>query len=250
MTTPDAVAVVIAALAAFWAALLALAEESPKVSRALVEGPRTDSGSPTPYRVVHASRLSLLFIAAVSAANAGAWWERAAAESAGVIFVSVGFIFMIGEALPRAIGALAPEVAAAAAPVAERTTAVFHPLAALVGWRVQAIYTRHDDFAERAKTHKPMSVPLFVDPDQVDYRTRFNFTFDPADALAEFQEAANQAQAKLIKLFRETIKIYGAEKGYTVILEASTLYYSSNTINVTDALLTRFNADTSAAASK
>lgn len=139
MTTPHAVAVVVAALAAFWAALLALAEESPTVSRALVDGPHTDTGAATPYRVVHASRLSLLFIAAVSAANAGGWWERAAGEAAGVVFVSVGFIFMIGEALPRAIGALAPEVAAAAAPVAERTTVVFRPLVVLVGWVERAI---------------------------------------------------------------------------------------------------------------
>lgn len=62
-------------------------------------------------------------------------------------------------------------------------------LALFVGWRVQAIYARHDGFAERAKDHKPMRVPLFVDPDQVHYRTRFNFTFDPAEALAELREA-------------------------------------------------------------
>ncbi|MCZ6917318.1 MAG: hemolysin family protein [Gemmatimonadetes bacterium] len=133
MTTPDALAVVVAALAAGWAALLALAEESPKVSRALVEGAHTETGSATPYRIVHASRLSLLFIAAVAAAQAGEWWQRGPAAGVGVAFVSVGFLFMIGEALPRAIAALAPEVAAAAAPFAERTTVVFRPLLALLG---------------------------------------------------------------------------------------------------------------------
>ena len=69
------------------------------------------------------------------------------------------------------------------------------------------------------------------------------------DAMAEFQEAANQAQAKLIKMFREMIKGYGAEKGFTLILEASTLYYSADAVDVTDDLLARFNAKTTAGAS-
>ena len=40
---------------------------------------------------------------------------------------------MIAEALPRAVGALAPDVAAAAAPAAERSTFVFRPLLLLIG---------------------------------------------------------------------------------------------------------------------
>lgn len=62
------------------------------------------------------------------------------------------------------------------------------------------------------------------------------------DASAEFQDAATSAQARLIKIFREIILKYGTEKGYTVIFEANTLYYSAPTVDVTADLLTRFNA--------
>lgn len=61
------------------------------------------------------------------------------------------------------------------------------------------------------------------------------------DATMEFQEAANRAQARLISMFRDLIAKYGAEKGYTVILEANTLYFASNAVDVTDELLTLFN---------
>ncbi len=64
------------------------------------------------------------------------------------------------------------------------------------------------------------------------------------DAADEFQEAANRAQARLVRMFRDLIKQYGAEKGYTVIFEANTLYYSSDAVDVTDDLLTRFNTYT------
>ena len=61
------------------------------------------------------------------------------------------------------------------------------------------------------------------------------------DATAEFQEAANRAQAKLIVMFREVIGQYGSEKGYTVILEMNTVYYSAEVVDVTEDLLQRFN---------
>lgn len=61
------------------------------------------------------------------------------------------------------------------------------------------------------------------------------------DASMEFQEAANRAQARLIAMFREVIEKYGAEKGYTLILEANTLYFASNAVDITEELLKRFN---------
>lgn len=68
------------------------------------------------------------------------------------------------------------------------------------------------------------------------------------DATAEFQEAANRAQARLLVLFRDLINKYGPEKGFTVILEKNTLYYASGAVDVTDDMLARFNAATQQAA--
>ncbi|HKY33366.1 MAG TPA: OmpH family outer membrane protein [Candidatus Polarisedimenticolia bacterium] len=66
------------------------------------------------------------------------------------------------------------------------------------------------------------------------------------DATAEFQEAANRAQARLIGIFRDVIGKYGAEKGYTLILEKGTVYFAHQTVDVTDELLQRFNEMTRA----
>ncbi len=128
----SAIAVTTALVAAVWAALLALAEESPKVARALVDGTAEAEEPNTRYRVIHVSRLALLFIAGTATAHAIQWWELDLLHGLGVAGVSLGFVYMIGEALPRAVGVLAPDVAAAAAPVAERTAAVFRPLLFLV----------------------------------------------------------------------------------------------------------------------
>ena len=61
------------------------------------------------------------------------------------------------------------------------------------------------------------------------------------DAGAEFQEAANRAQSRLISMFRDLIAKYGAEKGYTAIFEVNTLYFAAPTVDVTAEILTRFN---------
>ena len=68
------------------------------------------------------------------------------------------------------------------------------------------------------------------------------------DATAEFQDAANRAQARLIGMFRDVIMKYGPEKGYTVILEKNTMYYAAGAVDITDELLARFNASTQPAA--
>jgi len=68
------------------------------------------------------------------------------------------------------------------------------------------------------------------------------------DATAEFQDAANRAQARLIGLFRDVIMKYGPEKGFTLILEKNTMYYAAGAVDITDELLARFNASQPAAA--
>ena len=124
----SAIAVTIALVAAVWAALLALAEESPKVARALVDTAGDREDPDTHYRVIHVSRLALLFIAGTATAYAIQWWQLDVLRAVGVASVSLGFVYMIAEALPRAVGVLAPDVATAAAPAAARTVSVFRPL--------------------------------------------------------------------------------------------------------------------------
>lgn len=62
------------------------------------------------------------------------------------------------------------------------------------------------------------------------------------DASAEFQEAANRAQGRLIALFRDMIARYGSEKGYTIIFEKGTIYFATAAVDITEDVLVRFNA--------
>ncbi len=64
------------------------------------------------------------------------------------------------------------------------------------------------------------------------------------DATAEFQDAANRAQARLSGIFRDVVSKYGAEKGYTVIFELNTVYYAAPAVDITDDMLKRFNEAT------
>jgi CBS domain containing-hemolysin-like protein len=135
----DTLALITALAAAAWAGLLALAEESSTVARALADSSSRGIESNTRYRVIHLSRLALLFIAGVAGAHATHWWDGTPWETLGLATVSVGFLYMIAEALPRAVGVLAPDVATAAAPAAERSALLFRPLLTLVTWAERAV---------------------------------------------------------------------------------------------------------------
>jgi CBS domain containing-hemolysin-like protein len=50
------------------------------------------------------------------------------------VALAAGFLFIVGDALPRSLARLAPEVAAAALPLARRTLSPFHPLLWLLAW--------------------------------------------------------------------------------------------------------------------
>lgn len=115
----------VALLAGIWAGLLALSEESPAVARTLGDMADSDAEAQAPYQTIHVARLSLLFVSGLAASLAIRWWERPVLEGLGVGAVSVGFLFMISEALPRAVGALAPEVAAASTNAARRSAVPF-----------------------------------------------------------------------------------------------------------------------------
>jgi len=64
------------------------------------------------------------------------------------------------------------------------------------------------------------------------------------DATAEFQDAANRAQARLSNIFREVVSKYGTEKGFTLIFELNTVYFSAPAVDITDDMLKRFNEAT------
>lgn len=126
MLTPiDLIAFGVALVAGAWAGLFALAEESPAVARTLGDVAAGDEAAQAPYRTIHQARLSLLLASGLAASLAIRWWERPVLEGLGVGAVAVGFLFMISEALPRAAGALAPEVAVASTTAARRTAVPF-----------------------------------------------------------------------------------------------------------------------------
>jgi len=133
-------AVASAVAAVLWAGILALGEEA-AVGEALhtlgdapPPPPATGGGRVPLHRALHIARLGLLVLAAVAAADALVWWQRPALEAFGAWGVTVAFLFVVGDALPRSIARIAPELTAAALPVARRTLAPFGPLLWLLAW--------------------------------------------------------------------------------------------------------------------
>ena len=135
-----AVAVVgaaVAGAAALWSGLLALGEEAAvgEALHTLGDAPPVATGGHVPlHRALHVTRLALLVLGAVAAGEAADWWDRPWAAALGAWGVAVGFLFVLGDALPRSLARLAPELAAAALPLARRTLAPFGPLLWLLAW--------------------------------------------------------------------------------------------------------------------
>ena len=128
---------VVALLGAVWAALLALAEEAAvgEALHTLGDAPPASAGSRVPlHRALHVARLGLLVLGAVAAANAVQWWGQAWTRGLVALGVGVLLLFVLGDALPRSVARLAPELSDAALPLARRTLAPFGPLLWLLGW--------------------------------------------------------------------------------------------------------------------
>ncbi|HKW41618.1 MAG TPA: hemolysin family protein [Gemmatimonadales bacterium] len=127
----------VAALAALWAGLLALAEEAAvgEALHTLGDAPPATRGGRVPlHRALYVARLALLVLGAVAAGDAVNWWSRSWVEGLGRWAVAVGFLFIVGDALPRSLARVAPELAALALPLARRTLAPFGLLLWLLGW--------------------------------------------------------------------------------------------------------------------
>jgi CBS domain containing-hemolysin-like protein len=128
---------VVGLAAALWAGLLALAEEAAvgEALHTLGDAPPAAVGGRVPlHRALHVARLALLILGAVAAGDAVDWWRRPWAEGIGAWALAVGFLFVVGDALPRSLARVAPELAALALPLARRTLAPFGLLLWLLGW--------------------------------------------------------------------------------------------------------------------
>ena len=128
---------VVALLGAVWAALLALAEEAAvgEALHTLGDAPPVSVGSRVPlHRALHVARLGLLVLGAVAMANAAQWWAEPWTQGLVALAVGVLLLFVLGDALPRSVARLAPELSDAALPLARRTLAPFGPLLWLLGW--------------------------------------------------------------------------------------------------------------------
>lgn len=137
------VGALVAGAAALWAGLLALGEEAAvgDVLHTLGDAPPATVGGRVPlHRALHVARLALLVLAAVAAGDALGWWTRPWAAALGAWGVAVGFLFVLGDALPRGVARIAPELASAALPLARRTLVPFGLLLWVLAWIDRALH--------------------------------------------------------------------------------------------------------------
>src|SRR5581483_4835367 len=92
------------------------------------------------HRALHVGRLALLVVAAAAAGQALSWWMRPWAGALATWGVAIGFVFVVGDALPRSLAQVAPDLAATALPLARRSLAPFRPLLWLLGWVDQGLH--------------------------------------------------------------------------------------------------------------
>ncbi|HEX4627415.1 MAG TPA: hemolysin family protein [Gemmatimonadales bacterium] len=133
----------VASAAALWAGLLALGEEAAvgEALHTLGDAPPATRGGRVPlHRALYVARLALLVLGAVAAGDAVDWWNRSWMKGLGRWAVAVGFLFIVGDALPRSLARVAPELAALALPLARRTLAPFGLLLWVLGWVDQGLH--------------------------------------------------------------------------------------------------------------
>ena len=148
---PDAalrlVVLLVAVAAGVWAALLALAEEAAmgEALHTLGDAPPVAAERRVPlHRALHIARLALLILGAVATSNAVAWWNRSWVEALGILLIGTFLLFIVGDALPRSVARLAPELSDSALPLARRTLAPFGPLFWLLAWADRGLHALID----------------------------------------------------------------------------------------------------------
>ncbi|MFN2570006.1 MAG: hemolysin family protein [Gemmatimonadales bacterium] len=138
---------VVAIGAGVWAALLALGEEAAvgEALHTLGDAPPIAAERRVPlHRALHVARLALLVLGAVATANAVAWWSRPWSAALATLVVGTLLLFIVGDALPRSVARIAPELSDAALPLARRTLAPFGPLLWLLAWADRGLHTLVD----------------------------------------------------------------------------------------------------------
>ena len=141
------IGLVVAVGAGVWAALLALAEEAAmgEALHTLGDAPPIAAERRVPlHRALHIGRLALLILGAVATANAVAWWTRPWMGALATLLVGTLLLFIVGDALPRSVARLAPELSEAALPLARRTLAPFGPLLWLLAWADRGLHALVD----------------------------------------------------------------------------------------------------------
>ena len=133
--------------AALWAALLALGEEVAvgEALHTLGDAPPSAPGARVPlHRALHVARLAMLVLGAVAAGHALGWWQQPWPTALADLGLATALLFVVGDALPRTLVRLAPELGEAALPVARRTLAPFNLLLWLLAWVDRALHALVD----------------------------------------------------------------------------------------------------------
>jgi len=141
------IGLVVAVGAGVWAALLALAEEAAigESLHTLGDAPPIAAERRVPlHRAMHVARLALLILGAVATSNAVAWWTRPWLEALGTLLIGTLLLFVVGDALPRSVARLAPELSEASLPLARRTLAPFGSLLWLLAWADRGLHALVD----------------------------------------------------------------------------------------------------------
>jgi CBS domain containing-hemolysin-like protein len=134
---------IFALLAALWAGLLALGEEVAvgEALHTLGDAPPAAASARVPlHRALHVARLAILVLGAVAAGHALGWWQRSWGEALADLALAAALLYVVGDALPRTLVRLAPEVGEAALPLARRTLAPFKPLLWLLAWADRGLH--------------------------------------------------------------------------------------------------------------
>ncbi len=147
----------VAAALTLWAAWLTLAAESDAdLPRALGgdDLPETAGGSLS--RHLHVAHLALLVLAGAAAGAAVAWWARSPTGGLIRLVAAIGLVWIVGDLLPRIVGAVAPELTRPARRGAAATLTPLRPFLRLAGWadararaRIPTNGTRNTGPAER-----------------------------------------------------------------------------------------------------
>jgi len=135
--------VVAAVAAVLWAGLLALGEEAAvgEALHTLGDAPPAAARGRVPlHRALYVARLALLVLGAVAAAHALGWWQRPLVVGLGTLAIASLLLFVVGDALPRSVARVAPELAEDALPLARRTLAPFGPLLVLLAWADRGLH--------------------------------------------------------------------------------------------------------------